>query len=195
MKPPTNPTNQQVVGGFNRHEKWAFEWIYNDSKAIIYELAKDILKSKSEAKDVMTDMYVKLRDMKTRKGTIKKIRDLVYVSTRNLALQNLIKKQRDQTVMTAIAGEPAEITEFDMELYETHAALYYEIYRCKNKLTPQAQRVFNLHFFDNKSIPEIAKELNISTKTVSNNKARALKVMKLELGPRRSFIFFLNILS
>ena len=190
-----HPTNQQVVGGFNRKEKWAFEWIFFDCKASIYELAIKILKNKEDARDLTTDMFLKLQRLKERKSSIKGIRDLVYLSTKNLALDRLRKRQRDKTVKENYAKEQTLVTDADMERNETAAAICHEIDRCKTKLTPQCQRVFNLHFIEQKSIEEISKEMNIKEKTAHNDKSRALRVMRLEIVPRKSFVFLLTLLS
>ncbi len=70
MKPTTNPTNKQIVGGFNRKETWVVPWIYEHCEAPVYEIASKILKSDLEAEHVTN------RDIsKTlfRKGTEKEL--------------------------------------------------------------------------------------------------------------------------
>ena len=195
MKQPTNPTNQQIVGGFNRKETWAFELIYDECKADIFDLALRILKNEEEARGLATDMFDKLRHVKKRLGSIKEIHDVVKQSTKNLALDRVKKRRSEQKYISEQSDIQQDFTEAEILQSETGAAIYYEINRCKHKLTPQCQRVFDLYFMHQKSVPEIATEMKISIKTVSNNKTRALRVMRLEIVPRKPFIFLLNILS
>jgi RNA polymerase sigma factor (sigma-70 family) len=195
MKPTTNPNNNQIVGGYNRKEKWAFELIYDDCKADIFDLALRVLKNDEDARGLATDMFYKLQRVTKRQNTIKEIHDVVYQSTKNLALDRLKKRRSEQKYVSEQSDQQPGFTEAEMSRNETGAAIYYEINRCKHKLTPQCQRVFDLYFFHQRSVPEIATEMKISTKTVSNNKARALRLMRLEIVPRKPFIFLLNILS
>ena len=188
------PTNQQIVGGYNRKEKWAFELIYDDYETEIFDLALRILKNETDARDLSTEIFINLRYDDKRRKTIKKIHDVVYLSTKNMALDWLRKRRTDHKYISVEPDPQPGFTEAEMSRNETGAAIYYEIARCKHKLTPQCGRVFDLFFMHQKSIPEIAEEMKLSIKTVSNNKARALKVMKLEIIPRKPFIFLLNLL-
>jgi RNA polymerase sigma factor (sigma-70 family) len=189
------PTNQKIVGGYNRKEKWAFGFIYDDCETDIFDLSLRILKNEEDAKDLTKDMFFKLQRVEKRQNTIKEIHDVVYQSAKNLALDRLKKRRTEQKYISEQSDQQPGFTEAEMSRNETGAAIYYEIDRCKHKLTPQCQRVFDLYFMHQKSVPEIATEMKISTKTVSNNKARALQVLRLEIVPRKSFVFLLNILS
>jgi RNA polymerase sigma-70 factor (ECF subfamily) len=189
------PTNQKIVGGFNRKEKWAFGFIYDDCETDIFELSFRILKNEEDARDLTNDMFFKLQRIEKRLYSIKKIHDAVYLSAKNLALDRLKKRQTELKYISEQSNLQAGFTEAEMFRNETGAAIYYEINRCLHKLTPQCQKVFDLYFIHQKSVPEIATEMKISIKTVSNSKSRALRVMRLEIVPRKSFIFFLNILS
>jgi RNA polymerase sigma factor (sigma-70 family) len=188
------PTNQKIVGGYNRKEKWAFWFIYDDCEADIFDLSLRILKNEEDARDLTKDMFFKLQRVEKRQNTIKEIHNVVYQSAKNLALDRLKKRRTEQKYISEQSNLQPGFTEAEMFRNETGAAIYYEINRCKHKLTPQCKRVFDLYFMHQKSVPEIATELKISPKTVSNNKARALRVMKFEIGPRKSFVFLLNLL-
>ena len=190
MKPPTH---QEIVGGFNRKEKWVIPWIYSHCEAPVYEIAAKILKSDLEAEYVTNEIFQKLYFLKERKKSLKEIRDLMYSASKNLALDRLKKLQADQKYILEKASEQSGFMEAEMIRNETSAALYYEISRCKNKLTTRCQRVFDLYFNHQMSIPEIAVEMKISEKTVSNLKTTALGVMRLEIVPRKSFVFMLTI--
>jgi RNA polymerase sigma factor (sigma-70 family) len=188
------PTNQKIVGGFNRKETWAFELIYDDCETDIFDLALRILKNEEDARDLTNDMFFKLQRVEKRQNTIKEIHDVVYQSAKNLALDRLKKRRTEQKYVSEQSDVQTGFTEAEMLRNETGAAIYYEIARCKHKLSPRCGRVFDLFFMHQKSVPEIAEEMKISLKTVRNNKARALRVMKLEIVPRKSFIFLLNLL-
>jgi RNA polymerase sigma factor (sigma-70 family) len=195
MKPPTNPTNKQVTGGFNRKETWVLPWILKKCEAPVYEIAFKILKSDLEAEYVTNEIFQKLFFVQEHKKSFKEIRDLLYNAGKNLALDRLKKNQSEQKYILEKANIQSLVVDAGMERNETAAALYYEISRCKNKLSPQPQRVFDLYFIHQMSIPEIAREMKISEQSVSNYKTTALRVMRLEIIPRKSFLFLLTILS
>jgi RNA polymerase sigma-19 factor, ECF subfamily len=195
MKPTTIPTNKQIVGGFNRQETWVIPWLVDRCEAPVYEIASKILKNDVDAEAVTGDVFFKLYSVKERKKNIKEIGDLLYVSGKNLALDRLKKNHSAQKYLLEKGNGQPEIIEAEMNRNEQVAALYYLIPLCKNKLTLQCQRVFDLYFIHQMSIPEIAREMKISEQRVSNLKSTALKVMRLEIIPRKSLIFLLTILT
>jgi RNA polymerase sigma factor (sigma-70 family) len=195
MKPTTKPSNKKIVGGFNRHEPWVIPWIYERCEAPVYEIAAKILKSDLEAEHVTNEVFQKLYFVEERKKNIKEIRDLMYKAGKNLALDRLKKQQAAQKYNVEKAAVQTYITEDEMTRNERSAALYYLLSLCKNKLSPQCQRVFDLHFIKQLTLPEVALEMKLSKQRVNNLKSTAVGVMRLEIIPRKSFLFLLNILS
>ncbi len=188
------PTKKQIVGGFNRKEKWASELIFDTCQANIFILAAGILKNDEDATDLTIEIFLKLQRVTRRQENIKQIYDMVYQSTKNLSLDWVKKRRSEQKYLSDPSNAQPVITESEMVRNETSAALHYEISRCKHKLTPQVQRVFDLYFIHEKSISEIAIEMNIEAHTVRNLKAGALQKLRLEMVPRKSFVFTLTIL-
>ena len=189
-----NPTNQQVVGGFNRKEKWALAHLYKEYRASVYELARRLLNNETDAEDVTSEAFIKLLQVRERKKTIKEIRDLLHVSTFNLALdmKKTAMKERKRTVYFAL-DQPLTDEE-EVKTAEWGAVLWQHLYAKVNKLTPPCRLVFERYYRDEKSIPEVARELNISEKTVFNRKSQAMRIMRFEMTTHRSFIFSITIM-
>lgn len=188
------PTHIKIVGGFNRKEKWAFEWIFKIYRPFVFELASRILKNNTDAEDVTMEVFLKMQNIKEHQASIKDIRDMLYQFTRNCSLNERRDKLRERNFIASQSEEVPGISEAEMYRNETIAALYYEIYRVKNKLTPLCEKVFNRYFIGQISDAEIANEMHIKLKTVRNSKAKALRIMRMEIKPRASHVFLLTLL-
>lgn len=63
-----------------------------------------------------------------------------------------------------------------------------DVYKEIEKLPAKCHAIFKLLFCDQQSPSEIASQLNINTKTVSSQKRRATKLLRLRLAKNADFI-------
>jgi RNA polymerase sigma-70 factor (ECF subfamily) len=66
----------------------------------------------------------------------------------------------------------------EQALSEIHAAVHQAI----QQLPPKCREVFRLHYLQGMDYEEIAKELKVSISTVRNQKARALALLRKQMG-------------
>lgn len=78
-------------------------------------------------------------------------------------------------------------TEIDAE----NNKLNYNLHEIINELPARQKEVYILHHIEGLKYSEISKRLNISTNTVENHMARALKTIRLKLTSYNLLILFI----
>ena len=105
------------------------------------------------------------------------VRAFLYTSTRNACIDFLRKqKRREQSrlELAFLADQSALNDETDLVNAEVLAALFREI----QHLPPQCGEVFKLLFFQQLSTEQAAEQLQISPKTVLNQKGKAIQLLR-----------------
>jgi RNA polymerase sigma factor (sigma-70 family) len=171
---------KQIVGGYNRKEDQATAWIYNTYSRYAYQTIKKITDNCQETADLVSLVFIKLIENENRLGTIRKIREFIKTTSKNIALDHLKKEGRrkiNPDTMEKYFGNPDE----DPFLYlepEDHFDLLMNI--SADKLSVQCDKVLRLCYARGMTNEEVAKEMNLSEKTVANLKVRAKKQLKIE---------------
>ena len=88
---------------------------------------------------------------------------------RNIIFYQLVISNEEQNLLERLEDETVDIQQ-DYLRKEESAALH----KALNKLHPKQRKVIVLHFFENLTLKEIAKEMNISYKTAQRYKAKGM---------------------
>ncbi|MFT4016738.1 MAG: RNA polymerase sigma-70 factor [Agriterribacter sp.] len=175
MNPDANIDH--IIELFRREDEGATRYIYNSFYRSLCYYAQSILHNNQEAEDIVVDAFIKLLHKRKDFYHIKDIKSFLYTATRNACIDFLRKQKRHEhshneiEYLTAQAVFPDDI---DIVNAEVLATLYREI----ENLPPQCGAVFKLLFFQRLSTEETAKQLNISAKTVLNQKGKAIQLLR-----------------
>lgn len=177
---------------FQQGAETAFAEIYNLHYTAIYYYARHFVPDSQEARDITAETFVKLWKLRANFDNIHKIKTFLHVTARNACIdalrhqkwkagkhQQLIQLlMEDEGSMVARNNSPmAAATRFVNGLVE--GELLGRIYEEIENLPPQRKIIFKLSFLDGMKNAEIAAQLNISIQTVQNQKAIALKFLRL----------------
>jgi RNA polymerase sigma-70 factor (ECF subfamily) len=156
---------QRIASAFAEHKR----------KIAAY-LARSMIRPE-DIEDILQEAVTKTLEISQRE-TIKSPKSYLFITARNL-LRNQLKKQSEH-VMT-------EITKVESSIDNGQAPAFQQVHdkrkfaafisACET-LPPQCKRVFLLRKVHGKSHKQIAKELNISTRTVERHITNAIKLCR-----------------
>lgn len=157
--------------------KSTIEKIFHRYYSPLCNYAAKIISDDNTAEDIVQALFIQLYE-KNRLNLIDNIEGYLLKSVRFKCIDYIRNKNRQKTeelneLYTESINLPHEITEEEIEpLFHYYAA----------KLPPKTREVFLLSRVSKLTYKEIAKELNISQKTVENQMGSALKKLRKVVG-------------
>lgn len=149
------------------------------------QFAYSILKSKEEAEELVSDIFIRIWQKRHELSTIQSPLFYFYTSTKNLALTRLAKQKRQHTFSPEQWFIQMDSIYFDPEKLMITEEMIRQIKKAVNELPPRCQLVFKLIKEDGLKYREVAELLQLSIKTIEAQMAIALrrigKCMHLEL--------------
>jgi RNA polymerase sigma-70 factor (ECF subfamily) len=164
----------------------AFDSLYRKYNKKIYNL----LKSSEDAENVLQDVFLNLW---LNRGKLKKcssVRLYIFKIAHNAAISVIRKKIKESQFIEELKSMQIyseNLTEIDAE----NNKLNYNLHKIINELPARQKEVYILHHIEGLKYSEISKRLNISTNTVENHMARALKTIRLKLTSYNLLILFI----
>jgi RNA polymerase sigma-70 factor (family 1) len=175
----TTLTDEQLVMKLSEGNKIAFGEIYDRYWYKLFCIAYHQTGTKEEAEELVHDLFESLWNRREQ-SHIKNLSSYLVISMKNL-ITNFIKskitwrKYKEHIILqkmheNALTEDTAEFTDLSQAL---DSAL--------KKLPEKTSKIFQLSRFENQSVKEIAKELNLSEKAVEYHITKSLKVLKDQL--------------
>jgi RNA polymerase sigma-70 factor (ECF subfamily) len=161
---------------------------------ILCRYAEKFLPDSFLAKDIVQETFVKLWQYQGTFETFQGLKSFLFVVTRNGCLNLQRGRAREEKKHHMHAKE--EMT--DAEAYDEIAWMEQlaRINEAVMQMPEKMRTVFLLSFREGLSIGEIARRMNISNKTVRNQKYKSLIVLKgFFHGSRASFLLLLTLLK
>jgi RNA polymerase sigma-70 factor (ECF subfamily) len=179
-----------------KHDINAFTAVYDKFYPLVFYYTKKKIEDVERANEITADCFIKFW-----KGGKKEFDSLEGVKAYLLRSANnaCINSQRD--LQTQLAHEKEIVyylqTEGDRlsEEDEYRAALMAIVIKEIEKLPKKCRRIFTMSYFEEKKNEEIAKELNLTEKTVRNQKHRALNLLRMALMEKKLGICIVLLLS
>lgn len=148
-------------------------------------LVRRIVFAPDVAEELVQDVFFKVWNKREQLAEIDVLRTYLLRAARNTALNHLRRQRLEQAheEREAAKGEPVstEATDDSASTGELTAAVNAAI----DRLPPRCREVFLLSRDAGLTYGEIARELDISIKTVETQMGRALKTLRLLLAPFR----------
>ena len=169
-------TDEELVIQLSESNKNAFEEVYNRYWYKLFCISYHQTGTKEEAEELVHDLFESLWNKRT-ECTIRHLSSYLVISIKNL-INNHIKskitwrKYQEYILLNKI-----------QEIYSTDENIAFNdlsqaIDKAMKKLPEKTSKVFQLSRFENQSVKDIAKELQISEKAVEYHITKSLKVLK-----------------
>ncbi len=160
--------------------KKVFDEFYNP----LCNFAYKIVKREDLAEDIVQEVFVKIWQKKDKITLSSTIKNYLFQSTRNKAIEVLRKNKLESTYLDE-KGKIEDVQD-DMEEEANNFLLKEKLRRSIRQLPPKCQEIFVLSKMNGLTYIEIAEELNLSVKTVENQIGRGLKLLREMLKKMRS---------
>lgn len=180
-----------LIFQFNQGDSRAYTTIYNLCAPATYYFAKRFVVEREVAEDITADTFVKLFRLHANFDSLPNIQAFLRITARNACLNYLrdqkAKDQQKQDLLYLLMQDQGK--EFPEDQYR--AELLQRIHAEIEKLPKKSRQVFKLAYIEGLQNEEIARLLNINYQSVKNQKARALKILRLALLNRGLLAFTL----
>ena len=167
----------KIILAFKQRDAAAFAYIFKmHRKALVY-FAEKILGVREEAEDIVAESFMKLWEKHADFERLSQIKSFLYVVTRNSCL-NFLKYSKRVSASQKEFSYWADDKEEEILHIMYRAELLFELNNEIEILPGKMKEVFELSFFHELSSGEIASKLGLSVKTVRNQKAKAVRIIR-----------------
>ncbi|WP_158624943.1 RNA polymerase sigma factor [Gynurincola endophyticus] len=161
----------------------AFRDLYEFYRHKVYYVALKMLRSETDAKDALQDVFLRIWQNRTRLVEIENFSGYLNVLIRNYIYDKFRKKMNEdkylqQLLPSGWLGENDQL--FDEIKYRQ---LLEKVFLAAKKLPPQQRRVFELSRIEGLKHEAIATELGIAKDTVKKHLMAALRQLRSMLDP------------
>jgi RNA polymerase sigma-70 factor (family 1) len=178
-----NP-GHHIIAGFQQGSKDAFASVYNMHYSRLYGFIKKLVEDREEAQDITAETFVKLWKLHTNFNTAENIKAFLYITARNACMDFLRYRQRQTTNKQELGyvllqqEEDVPTTSHD----EIKTAVLKQIHSEIENLPTQCRRIFKMAWLEGRKNAEIAQQLALTEQTIRNQKARAVKILRVALA-------------
>lgn len=169
-------TDEQLVIQLNESNKRAFGEIYDRYWYKLFCIAYHQIGTREEAEELVHDLFESLWNRRDQ-SNIRHLSSYLVLSMKHL-ITNFIKskitwrKYKEHILLQKM--QEASITDDDVEFTDLSQALDAAL----KKLPEKTSKIFQLSRFENQSVKDIARELNLSEKAVEYHITKSLKILK-----------------
>ena len=153
---------------------------------VLHRYAYTILKDSDEAKDVVQIIFMQLWEKRDTLAIKQSVRAYLYVATHNHCLNRIKSQQTRQRHYNNFSRDSARTT-LEGEEFLAFRELKKEVLSAMDVLPEKCREIFFKSRFEEKTYPEIAKELGISIKTVEAQMGKALRTLRTILSDKAYF--------
>lgn len=177
---------QQRVALYNDME--AYKQLYELFFSPLYRFSYSIIKSKEAAEEIVSDVFIKIWEMRQELHKVNELNVYLYVVTKNYSLNYITRTFKNPVVcLDEIEVESLFSLPSPEEMLIT-ADMNKRIIRAVSELPSQCRLIFQLVKEDGLKYKEVAAILNISVLTVRNQVAIATKKIAAALPVNTSAI-------
>lgn len=159
----------------------------------VYDVAHRILKSTVLAEEVVQEVFTKIWLKRESLTAIKNLEAYLYTLGRNFALKQFRTLMQERALKEGYSlGKLHEVCDTDHPIRQEEygRALTGAI----DNLPPQQQTVFRMVKMEGQDYQDIAQQLNISSFTVRNHLAQALRTLRTHFSELPGFLVLLAVL-
>lgn len=188
----TTDLDNILIERLKKNDEFAFTSIYNTYWKLLLASAYNVLKNKELCEDIIQDVFISLWRNRKQIEIKVSLKSYLYACTR-YQVYDKIRNNKLKFHIELFDGLDNRLKNTSPETKLIYKELVAQITDIVNSLPEKCRKVYLLSREQNFSHKEIAKELNISTKTVENHITKALAVLRNSLGSLNSFFLFFFI--
>lgn len=174
-------TEDKLCQGLANGDPRALEDLMKGYSPVLCKYAESFVADSFLARDVVQEVFVKLWQYNGTFDDIPSLKAFLFTVTKNGCLNMLRSRER----LNSKHYDAARFNQFEVQpVYDQIVKLEYiaQINQIVQQMPQKMQEVFLLSFEEGLSIAQIAEKLNVTVKTVRNQKYRSLIMLRKQLG-------------
>jgi len=174
-------TDLQLIDLFKKDDEHAFAEIYGRFAEQLAGFASSKLFSLEDARDIIHDLFVKLWEDRKQLQVNSNLKAYLFTLVRCRIVDKIrknITREEYASMVQALSIDCETTIEQQIAVKE----LKRNIERSLEELSPRVKEIYLLSREENRSIPDIAKQLQLSEQTVKNQLTVALKHLRQSLA-------------
>jgi RNA polymerase sigma-70 factor, ECF subfamily len=174
-------SDRELLDRIRRGDQAAFEELFRTHYAALVGFAEGMVRRRDVAEEVVQEVLLNLWRRRETLQLEDSLRAYLYQSARNRALNHLRHERVVRDAAPRIVGEDSVAAAGAAALEEAEIAA--AVRQAVSELPERCREVFELSRTEGLRYAEIARVLGISVKTVETQMGRALKALRVKLGP------------
>jgi RNA polymerase sigma-70 factor (ECF subfamily) len=158
-------------------DEHSFEKLFREYFSPLMAFARKILGDEDDAREVVHQVFIKLWERRSEIDMSTSLKSYLFTAVNNRSL-NMIRDRKKFSSEEV----PEQSGEWDVSAELESMELEDRIRASISTLPERCREIFELNRFDGLSYGEIARELDISVKTVENQMTKALKILREQLS-------------
>ena len=176
-------TETEIIDGLKGNDRWVFDRVFDEYFAQIQFFATRLIGDPEEAKDIVIRAFQSMWGLKANFETLNNIKAFLYITTKNNCLNFLQYRQRQEAGRKEYETRLLQAgNDKSIEMLMMEAELLQLIHARIEELPKKCREIFKLTYFEGMKAGEIAKQLNISTSTITTQRSIAIKYLKAVLS-------------
>lgn len=189
MRKPDIQQEYFVLSALKQDSQEAFSLLFRTYYTDLVLFCGNFIKDKSACEDIVQSIFLKLwNDRKIiqietslKSYLLKSVRNSCFDAFRHQEIVRQYESEYENSVLDC----------YDTENYMLYSDLYDHLRRALGQVPEQYRRVFEMNRFEGLKYREIAKELNVSERTVEVRVGKALEILRKQL--KDFFVLLLSI--
>lgn len=155
----------------------AFRQLYDRYWNQVFSFAMNYLKMSGWAEDMLQEVFAKIWQKRDSLREVRSFADFLFIVTRNEVITALRQKARKEEVYQQYIKDHEQKAVLNVQHFTTDIEKI--VTACLSQLNPQQQLIFKLSRENGLTLDEIATQLGVSKKTVSNTLSIILAELRL----------------
>lgn len=178
-----NRAEEEAELEFLQGREEGFEAIFHRYYPPLCYLAQGLLGSRPAAEDIVSESFARLWERRERLSSRGSLRAWLYTTVHNACIDTL-RREKLRSIHQAYTKRAGEEGVRPAEHRIIEAETLHRLYTAMETLPPRCGRVLRLYYLEEKSLQEIATDMNVSINTVKTQKGRAVELLRKRVGGR-----------
>ena len=179
-----------LIQGLAEGRESSYKILFDEYYLVLTVYARKYLGDMDEAREIVQDVFVRIYESRQLLARVDSLKAYLFTSVRNSCYNYIKSNKTHQKHQEKIRLEQSGKKEDVMEQIQ-ESELEQHIFRIVSGLPDRCREIFRMSRVEGLKNDEIARECNISKRTVETQISKALKVLRLELAPYLSLFFFI----